>query len=172
MLERDGLVMVKPNRRVVVAALTDDDLLDHYAVRALIEGEAAARAAAADADLSMMSTAERRNEEARQLEDLESFLSASAVFHRSIWDAAGSFWLKTVASQLWSGRDYTPADVPQQLKRASDEHRLIAEAIRRRSPEKARRAMTDHIMRTAEELQNYRAEVVFGKREPNALVHR
>jgi DNA-binding GntR family transcriptional regulator len=169
MLERDGLVVVKPNRRVVVAELSDQDVLDHYAVRALIEGEAAARAAVARTDLSVISAAERRNEEARQAEDLESFLSASAVFHRSIWEAAGGPTLKAVASQLWSGRDYTPAFLPEQLKRASDEHHLIADAIRRRSPKRARQAMTDHLMRTAEELRSYRAEVAAGRREPHTL---
>jgi DNA-binding GntR family transcriptional regulator len=171
MLERDGLVVVKPNRRVVVADLTDDDVLDHYAVRALIEGEAAARAAAARTDLSMITTAERQNEDARQAEDLASFLSASAVFHRSIWEAAGGPTLKAVASQLWSGRDYTPVHLPEQLKRATDEHHLIGEAIRHRSPERARQAMTEHIMRTAEELRSYRAEVAAGSREPHALAH-
>jgi DNA-binding GntR family transcriptional regulator len=164
MLERDGLVTVKPNRRVVVSEVTDEDLLDHYAVRALIEGEAAARAARSDADPSVMTTAQRQNEEARRSEDLASFLSTSAVLHRSIWDAGGGYWLKTMASQLWSGRDYTPADLPQQLARASSEHRLIVEAIRSRSPETARQAMTEHIMRTADELRAYRAELADGGR--------
>jgi DNA-binding GntR family transcriptional regulator len=76
-----------------------------------------------------------------------------------------------VASQLWSGRDYTPAYLPEQLKRASDEHHLIAEAIRLRSPEKARQAMADHIMRTGHELQAYRAQLAAGKRDPNPVVH-
>lgn len=172
MLERDSLVTIKPNRRVVVSVLTDDDLMDHYAVRALIEGEAAARAAAADTDLSLINTAEQRNEKAWQADDLESFLSASAVFHRSIWEVAGGSSLKAVASQLWSGRDYAPAHLPEQLKLASDEHHLITEAIHLRSPDKARQAMTDHVIRTGERLRVYRAEVVAGKRKPNAVVHR
>lgn len=158
MLERDGLVTVKPNRRVVVSEVTDADLVDHYAVRALIEGEAAARAAESDADPLIMAAAQRQNEEARRSEDLASFLSTSAVFHRSIWNAGGGHWLKTIATQLWSGRDYTPAHLPEQLTRASSEHQLIAEAICSRSPETARQAMTDHIMRTANELRAYRAE--------------
>jgi DNA-binding GntR family transcriptional regulator len=171
MLERDGLVIVKPNRRVVVSDLADDDIMDHYAVRALIEGEAAARAAAADTDLSRITAAAQWNEEARRAENLGSFLSATAVFHRSIWEAGGGTRLKAVASQLWSGRDYTPAYLPEQLKRATDEHHLIAEAIRLRSPEKARQAMTDHIMRTGNELHAYRAQLAAGNREPNPVVH-
>ncbi len=162
MLERDGWVTVKPNRRVVVSEVTDADLLDHYAVRALIEGEAAARAARSDIDPSAMTAAQRQNDEARQAQDLTSFLSTSAVLHRSIWDAGGGFWLKAMATQLWSGRDYTPADLPQQLGRASSEHLLIVEAICDRSPERARQAMTDHIMRTADELRAYRARLADG----------
>ena len=169
MLQRDGLVLVKPNRRVVVAEMTEEDLLDRYAVRALVEGEAAARAAAANTDLSMISSAQQRNEEARRAEDLAAFLSASAVFHRSIWDAAGGSRLKALASELWSGRDYTPSHLPDQLKRATEEHLLLAEAIRLRSPQQARQMMTEHIMRTAEELRSYRAEVANRHRKPNAL---
>jgi DNA-binding GntR family transcriptional regulator len=169
MLERDGLVTVKPNRRVVVSEVTDADLLDHYAVRALIEGEAAARAARSDVDPAVMTAAQQQNEEARRSEDLTSFLSSSAVLHRSIWDAGGGFWLKAMATQLWSGRDYTPADLPQQLARASGEHRLIVEAICDRSPERARQAMTDHIMRTAEELRAYRARLAGGDPRPHVL---
>jgi DNA-binding GntR family transcriptional regulator len=169
MLERDGLVTVKPNRRVVVSEVTDADLLDHYAVRALIEGEAAARAARSDIDASVLTAAERQNQEARLSEDLTSFLSSSTVLHRSIWDAGGGFWLKAMATQLWSGRDYTPADLPQQLARASSEHRLIVEAICDRSPERARQAMTDHIMQTAGELLAYRAGLADGGPRPHVL---
>jgi len=166
MLERDGLVLVKPNRRVVVANLSQDDVVDHYAVRALIEGEAAARVASSGVDPSAIISAERRNEKVRQGMDLAAFLSASAVFHRSIWEAAGSPTLKNIANRLWSGRDYTPAFLPEQLKRASEEHHLVTEAIRKRSPDVARQAMSEHIMRTAKELQQYRAQLVSNQREP------
>ncbi len=169
MLERDGLVVVKPNRRVVISELAEVDIQEHYAVRALIEGEAAARAAVAETDLSVIGRAQQRNEEARHAGDLASFLSASSVFHRAIWDVAGGSLLKKVASQLWSGRDYTPAYLPDQLKRASDEHHVIAEAIQSRSPDRARQAMTSHILCTAQELQTYRANVAAGRHhEPNA----
>lgn len=171
MLNRDGLVIVKPNRRVVVAQMTEEDVLDRYAVRALVEGEAAARAASAETDLTMMRAAHQQNEEARRTEDLAAFLSASAVFHRSIWDAAGGSRLKALASELWSGRDYTPAHLPAQLKRASEEHVLIADAINRRSPQDARRMMTEHIMRTAEELRNYRAEVASRQRRKDEALN-
>lgn len=168
MLEHDGLVLAKPNRRVVVAAMTDEDILDHYAVRALVEGEAAARAAVSESiDLSSLTTATQRNEEVRQSGDLTMFLSASEVFHRAIWDAAGGVHLKNVANQLWSGRDYTPEYLPEQLERASEEHQLICEALCLRSPEKARQTMTEHIMRTAEELQTYRTQVAANKRVTN-----
>jgi DNA-binding GntR family transcriptional regulator len=169
MIERDGLVTVKPNRRVVVSEVTDADLQDHYAVRALIEGEAAARAARAEIDPSVLTAAQQKNEEARQSEDLTSFLSSSTVLHRSIWDAGGGFWLKAIATQLWSGRDYTPADLPQQLARASSEHRLIVEAICERSPERARQAMTDHITQTAQELLAYRKGLADGNHRPHVL---
>jgi DNA-binding GntR family transcriptional regulator len=164
MLQRDGLVLVKPNRRVVVAEMTEDLLT---AMRSVPwSKEAAARAAATNTDLSMISSAQQRNEEARRAEDLTAFLSASAVFHRSIWDAAGGSRLKALASELWSGRDYTPSHLPEQLKRATEEHLLIAEAIRLRSPQQARQMMTEHIMRTAE------SSAATAQRSPTATANR
>lgn len=168
MLKYDGLVVVKPNRRVVVAAVTDEDIWDHYCMRALIEGEAAARAATGKGtDLSVLAAAVQRNEDAAHADDSVEFLATGEDFHHLIWDAAGGIHLKNVANQLWSGRDYTPDHLLKQLKRTADEHHFIFTAMSLRSPETARQAMAEHIMRIAEELQIYRDQVAADNRVPD-----
>lgn len=159
LLARDGLVTVKANRRVVVAAMTDEWLIDHYAVRALVEAEAASRAATrANVDTSAITAAEEQSEAAWRSGDRAAYLTASEVFHRAVWAAAGGPHLLKLAEELWSGRDYVPS-YQAQLDRANHEHHMIAEAIRSHSPDKARQAMTEHINRTAEELISYRGRV-------------
>lgn len=165
MLGRDGLVVVQPNRRVVVSILTEEDLMDRYAVRALIEGEAAARAAAARADLSSFRTAWQGYSQAQTPTPFEDFLAESARFHRAIWDAAGGSCLSLVASQLWSGRDYTPSNLTSQVERATREHQAVADAIEQGDEHAAREAMVRHIMSTAAELRSYRSSVSSGGAE-------
>lgn len=165
MLENDGLIIVKPNRRVVVAPLTGEDIADHYAVRALIEGEAAARAAARKGmDLSGLTASMALNEAAVQSQDLAGFLASSEDFHRLIWDMAGGVHLKKVANQLWSGRDYPPDKLSRSLERTGDEHRLISEAIQLGDADAARHLMSGHITHIAEELQNYREQARIARR--------
>lgn len=160
MLERDGLVMVKENRRTVVTKLTHDDVVDHYAVRALIEGEAAARAAARPPEaVSDVVAAGMKNVEAFEAGGRAAFLSASEVFHRAVWVAGGGPYLQKIAAGLWSGRDYVPAH-PDQLRRACKEHEDIATAISVGDADAARVAMIAHIKQTGEELVAYRKQPI------------
>ncbi|MGM9920417.1 MAG: GntR family transcriptional regulator, partial [Bhargavaea sp.] len=50
-LEREGLLHTQQNRRVVVKGVTEEDIKDHYDIRAMLEGEAAAKAARLATDL-------------------------------------------------------------------------------------------------------------------------
>jgi len=158
MLERDGLVIVQPNRRVTVAAMTDDDILDHYRVRALIEGEAAARAAAHD-DFSTVQEAERRGELALDSDDLLEFVSASTVFHEAIWELSASAQLTVLANQLWSGRDYTPSNQSEHIHCSQREHHGIVKMLLAHDAEGAREAMRSHIMSVGTRLKQFRDEV-------------
>jgi DNA-binding GntR family transcriptional regulator len=173
MLERDGLVTVSQNRRMVVTKLTNDDLLDHYAVRALIEGEAAARAAGRPPErLTDIVAAGRRNVEALEAGDRAAFLTSSEVFHRAVWTAGGGSYLQKLASDLWSGRDYVPA-YPEQLRRACEDHGTIAAAIIKGEIDVAREAMVAHINQTADELLAYREQLVASQetRDYNGAKH-
>lgn len=157
-LERDGLVVLKPNRRYVVAPFGDTDLADHYSVRALVEGEAAYRAAGKRPDFEAIQAAQRKLEDLSEAEDPSSFVIANETFHRLIWAASDSPRLCVVCEQLWTGiAPHTPALVPTQHHRSVEEHRQIITALRERSPHQARAAMVQHILRSSEDLLTYRA---------------
>jgi DNA-binding GntR family transcriptional regulator len=87
-LQADGLVAVEPNRGAVVSAFDRDDLLDLYAVRALLEPAAAALAASR---IGVDDVA--RLQELCDLADgaeTEDLIAYNEVFHRIIGEAAGS----------------------------------------------------------------------------------
>ena len=50
-LARDGLIKLRPNKGAVVQGINEKTIRDHYETRAVLEGEAAARASAEGVDL-------------------------------------------------------------------------------------------------------------------------
>ena len=56
-LARDGLIKLRPNKGAVVQGINEKTIRDHYETRAVLEGEAAARASAASSTATI-STAE------------------------------------------------------------------------------------------------------------------
>ena len=99
-LEAQGLVEVEPNRGAVVRAFDRDDLLDLYAVRALLEPAAAARAAMRidDNDIERLQDLCDRARYAT----VDEQIAYNEDFHRIIVEAAQSPRL-TVAMRAASG---------------------------------------------------------------------
>jgi DNA-binding GntR family transcriptional regulator len=152
-LEHDGLVTMGPSRRMVVANLSDEDILDHYSIRALLEGEAASRAAGA---ANLMALLEAHDSVAHT-PGAHEFVAANRVFHRAIWDAADSPQLISVTSKLWTGlAPHTPYLLPTQIQQSVMEHQRIMDAIVAGDGEEARVAMNAHVMRSAQELIAFR----------------
>jgi DNA-binding GntR family transcriptional regulator len=159
MLQRDGLIMVLPNRRVCVADITEESILDHASVRALIEGEVAFRSASLDVSALALDTAEADLKSASDRWDPPAIVAANVEFHQTLWDMCGSNELKALARQFWSGRDYTPPLRKENILPSYREHLEIAELVRGHKPELARDAMKEHVIAVAVRLQAYRNEV-------------
>jgi DNA-binding GntR family transcriptional regulator len=149
-LEGQGLIVLKPARRAVVAALTSTDLQGIYGLRLLIEPELAARAVA-------VHTAE-------QLDELASIVAGMAQeepevvwdlhqrFHLRIVEPAASEWDLRTLDQLWAAAerytrlvfDFADATRGEQNRRV-DVHQRICEAIRARDEAATRRAVRSHL---------------------------
>jgi DNA-binding GntR family transcriptional regulator len=163
MLERDGLLHVHPNRRVTIAILNDEEIYDHYMVRALIEGEAAARAASRPArpeQLAELLASIEQPATRTAAGDQSELISWSKSFHLAVWELSGSNQLKVLAGQLWSGRDFTPEASPELIQKSSDDHVRIADAIKNRSVDEARNAMKEHLLSVAEGHAEYRRSMI------------
>jgi DNA-binding GntR family transcriptional regulator len=159
MLERDGLVVIQRNRRVVVASLSDSDLADHYSVRALIEGEAAFRASRFPEAVAEIEKAHALGQDVLESRDIGAFTAANEAFHAAVWTASGSTRLHLIAKQLWTGiAPHTPSFLPNQIDRSFEEHRRILKAIRSGNPDDAQVAMSNHILRSAADLKEFRTK--------------
>lgn len=160
-LERDGLLTVLPNRRVVVAQFDEPEVTDHYRVRALIESEAAASCAERRIDVAPLEEVQQALEAADARGERAEHVVLSHEFHALIWSESGSPWLERLAQTMWQGiAPYTPDLVPDQAPLAAAEHRAIIEALRGHDEAAARDAMRDHILRSCESLLRYREEHV------------
>jgi DNA-binding GntR family transcriptional regulator len=156
LLERDGLVIVQSNRRVIVVNPTDEDLADQYRLRALVEGEAAALAAQHPEDLADVLAALELSA-GKPSRNRFDYVSKSELFHRAIWHASHSPRLAGVAAQSWTGlAPYTPLLIAAQRNLSIDEHARIVAAIKNGDSDAARAEMTAHILRSAAALLDYR----------------
>ncbi|MBN6188818.1 GntR family transcriptional regulator [Aneurinibacillus sp. BA2021] len=149
MLERDGLLMLQNRRGAVVRELTREDIQEHYELRALLEGEAAARASMYGDDFTDVWHAFEQAEQAAQAGDMTGYVAANEAFHRAIWEAGDGQRLNTLLHQLWNGLPTRlPELLSQQVQRSQAEHRELVSAITARKAEEARALMSHHIMRS------------------------
>jgi DNA-binding FadR family transcriptional regulator len=168
-LELDGLVEVRLGSGVYVTARaprggqageTDIGPFELLEARRAIEGESAAMAAALITDEQVAELESLVGEmQAQNGRDVVMSEDADRRFHILIAEATQNSAMEMAVEMLWDARARSP-----QTKRLSekahaagvipiiDEHAAILEALRRRSPEDARRAMRDHLTRVLESL--------------------
>lgn len=145
----EGLVEAFPRRGYRVSSVTLKDMNDLFAIRAMLEGTAAALAAVnlSDAELdrleNLADTSYVRGENA----SVQIFVKANEDFHSAI--ARGSHnprLYNLVVSHLEEcGRFfYMGAQIRDVNPETTDDHHRIVAILRERDPEKARTAMVAH----------------------------
>ncbi len=150
-LEREGILTIH-KRRAVVEGLTTEDIVDHLKIRAMLEGEAAARATIKQENIEDIKIALKDTEKAAKSNDLFHYVSSNEIFHKTIWAASGSSRLETFLNYLWEGLPpHLPMLLPKQIEKSISEHQDIVDAICIGTPEEARSIMTKHINRSVED---------------------
>jgi len=147
-LEDEGLLVHEPHRGMTVARLDYQMVQELYAVRDLLEGAAAARAAryATDADMALL-------EDLMEREPLAAKTSAAMAahntqFHQAIYAAAHNRYLLKTLSVLANPLallSKTAFSSPERRAAAMAEHRKIFEAIFARDPVKAEFEAREHL---------------------------
>ncbi|MCM3088623.1 GntR family transcriptional regulator [Bhargavaea ginsengi] len=155
MLEREGLITTK-SRKTIVNGLSIKDVADIIQIRALLEGEAAARACTSGADLNPLFEIHEEVKQAVANKDNREFSSANEKFHHALWEASGSMKLKNTLQQLWEGIPRNlPVLFPVKTDQSIAEHEDLVEALKRGDAEKARLAMQTHLNKRAEGMLAY-----------------
>ena len=160
-LESELYASRTPGGRLVVADWNSDDVAEIFALRAMLEGHAAARAArrmtaAGLAELKLCNAAIEAAV-AQPQPDIARFLTENRRFHDLILSASSSARLATMLAGLVeqpivrrTAARYDRAD----LARSAHEHGQMIQAFTARDEDWARAVMTAHIRRALHAFQN------------------
>ena len=154
-LDLMGLVETEPFRGSYVRKLSRGDLEEVYAVRANLEGMAAAVAARkmSDDELADLAGMVARMEEAAARGDVRGMIAEDVLFHQRIVEAAGNRFL----ARLWTivrmanWTFVTTRLAQDRLAELAQRHREVLRALEARDPLAAEQAMRAHM----EQLSGY-----------------
>jgi len=149
-LELEELAISIPNRGVVVQGLSEQDVEDIFAIRLILEGQAAFWAAQRIEQPEI----DRLNELADLMElytrrqDIVNLARLDTEFHEIIYEACNSRMLKHILASLHqniSRARKSSLNLPNRPEKSLEEHRGIMEAIGQHLPEEAKARMESHI---------------------------
>lgn len=149
-LETEQLVEFTPNKGAVVKGISADDAKDIYAIRSLVEGLAAKRAAdhATDDQITQMEEILDIAMVYLNHNDFDSIKITDNKFHQLLYDMTGSNTLKHYLGEMHSSAEkFRVASIRTEgrVKESMAEHRAVMEAIREHNGEKAKELMTLHV---------------------------
>ncbi len=156
-LESAGLVDSAPHRGTVVSELSEEEIIEIYHIRAVLEGLASRLAtprltpkdhAQLKAILDEMTRAELSR-------DMPCFLNLNREFHLLIWKAAHAPRLLELLENLYAtSQRYRSISLilPGRLRQVAEEHRQIAAELARGNAVAAERLANEHHENTAARL--------------------
>ena len=151
-LEAEGLVVVRPNRGALVAALGPEELREAYELRALIEGDLLARAVPR-LTAAHLARAEALHAALGVAEDPDAQGDLNREFHQALLDAADDRpRQRGLAEQLRGVVERYEALQRALLRETAafqEDHRRILDACRQGDPAGARDALEEHLRHAA-----------------------
>ena len=163
-IAEEGLVEESQNGMVVVG-VSDEDVDDYYEIKASLEAEAAARAAAliTEEQLAELSEIVDQQEFYETKGDYGKIRDLDTDLHEVIYDACGSRPMRRILKQLHRNllkyrRTSLSARGGTRVRDSISEHRAIVEALKERDAGKAAIMMGKHIDHARVNIQNIRAE--------------
>lgn len=149
-LEQEGLVRYETHRGSVVLGISDQDVMDIYAIRRLIEGLAAYLAAqrATPEDRKALTETVDLMEFYTERDDVDRVTELDARFHSQILEAAQSRPLSRALGGFmhYIQRARTKSlRTPGRPRKSLGEHRGIVNAIVKGKPKRAQALMNQHV---------------------------
>ena len=148
-LQHDGLVLYIPRKGFFVSRVSLEDMQEIWDMLEGLEGMATKLAAerATEEDIRRMEEATRKQEDALQRDDIESWILHDEAFHNAILGAARNRRIKEAASQVkdqWRRQLSLTMRLRPKPVESTKVHRATLEAIKARDGELARRIYQSH----------------------------
>ncbi len=162
-LEREGLVVAVPHRGYFVLEPGLEDVREIYSLREVLEG-LAARLAVQNNGRTLLKKLERlfkKQCEAAEKRDIETYGDLDLAFHRCFWEASGSKRLLAAAETI-DGQIRmlinSSAAIPGRLPKSRAEHEAILQAVRDKDLEAVEVAMRTHVRNAGQALEGFLLE--------------
>lgn len=161
-LENDGILRITPGKALVVQRFGPEDLVERYAVRALLEGYAGEIACAkqdanliAELEANLQSMTAKAGQLVPGADDLEisgELIALNHEFHRAIVQASGCVLVGKVLDSLQMPFAYRLYQyrMPGRPAVVLEYHRKIIEAFRSRNPTEVRTILESHVRETSD----------------------
>ena len=159
-LTADGLVDKDVKGGYYVRKLDEEDVVEIYRLRELLEPYAleVAGASLADHHFEQLRSLLDSMREAAAEGDAESFIELNSRFHFLVYEASGMPRLVRVIRSLWSGMPpLTPMGVAGQIERSASEHARLVIALQDGDVGHAVSVLRDHISRSGRDLLHHLA---------------
>jgi DNA-binding GntR family transcriptional regulator len=147
-LQQRGLLVLGVGRGLIVAHLSQQQVVELYAMREILEGSAARFAAthATPAEIAMLYQLQEQLRAAAG--DAPLHVSLNRQFHQAIYEAAHNRYLMQTLDSLLDSFALlrgTTLRLPHRQRNSDEERRRIIAAIERRDPDLAEREAREHI---------------------------
>jgi DNA-binding GntR family transcriptional regulator len=156
-LASQGLLDISPHRGAVVRRLTRTDVTELFAMRELLEGEAARLAARninVDAARSTFRLLARSMRSYRTAKDWQSYVDTNTALHDAIVAASGNLLLQQMVEQLSTQAfrlQFRSSVDGRPLLESVRDHEAILKAILAGDEDAARESMQEHVRRSGVE---------------------
>jgi len=146
-LEADGLLTNVPRRGLIITDLSHQQIGELYMMREIMEGAAARLAALAGSDAEITTLQDLVNTEVGAMDDPQKLSDINKRFHRLLALAAHNRYLLMAIEQLSITMSLLPSLLGEgaRARTAHDQHIQIVEALQKRDPEAAEKAIRQHI---------------------------
>jgi DNA-binding GntR family transcriptional regulator len=147
-LTSEGLLIAEPRRGLVVAEFDRRQVLEVYALREILEGGAAALAAASADESDIATLRAILRQEAANMDSTERLSELNRAFHRNIYTAAHNRYIIKPVNDLAEALRVLPGStmgMPGRAKSSHEQHTAIVDAIERRDADEAEALARQHI---------------------------
>ncbi len=152
-LAGEGLIKLRPNKGAMILGINEKDTRDHYETRCILESEIIYKVCKNNADITKVLDAFDHAKEALKSNDYSEYSKYNQSFHYEIWTAGQNEKIRSLLSSMWNGLSMgNNVGVEEYAQISMKEHTQIVEALKKRDAELSKKLMSEHIMRSMENM--------------------